>query len=145
MFSIRRFILLSLYGLSIALSLAVFLTSGIYCQVVKCNLTSTEKGRQHVQIFPLCVSCLILVLSLAWLLTHLSYIDTECFQDYTCLEMPTAVFSSLLAGVCAVIEIHYSFDYSYAYWSEKWTLAAVKIGASTALVFLHATIAFTLT
>lgn len=40
--------------------------------------------------------------------------------------MPCAVFSSLLAGVCAVIEIHYNFNYSYLYWSEKWALAAVS-------------------
>lgn len=45
-------------------------------------------------------------------------------------EMPTAVFCSLMSGICAVIEIHYSFDYSYVYWSEKWTFAAVS-----ALVF----------
>lgn len=40
--------------------------------------------------------------------------------------MPAAVFSSLLAGVCAVIEIHYNFDYSYLYWNEQWALAAVN-------------------
>lgn len=50
-------------------------------------------------------------------------------------EMPTAVFCSLMAGICAVIEIHYSFDYSYLYWSEKWTFAAAD---AVALVFVHA-------
>jgi hypothetical protein len=62
--------------------------------------------------------------------------------EYSCLEMPTAVFCSLMAGITAVIEIHYSFDYSYLYWSEKWTFAAAD---AVGLVFVHAGIAFSLT
>jgi gamma-glutamylcysteine synthetase len=45
--------------------------------------------------------------------------------------MPTAVFSSLLAGICGVVEIHYNFDVDNLYWTEKWTLTSV--GNSTKL------------
>lgn len=41
-------------------------------------------------------------------------------------EMPTAVSCSLLAGICAVIEFHHMFDYSFLKWSHKWLLAAVS-------------------
>ncbi|KJH52087.1 hypothetical protein DICVIV_01789 [Dictyocaulus viviparus] len=39
-------------------------------------------------------------------------------------EMPSAVFCSLLAGISAVIEIHYSIDFNHLDWSEKWSWAA---------------------
>ncbi|VDO96475.1 unnamed protein product [Heligmosomoides polygyrus] len=41
--------------------------------------------------------------------------------------MPTAVFCSLLAGISAVIEIHYSIDFNHLEWSEKWSWAAVGL------------------
>lgn len=51
--------------------------------------------------------------------------------------MPTAVFSSLICGICAVIEIHYSFDYSYLYWSEKWTFAAADVSPPAWLINIY--------
>ncbi|VDO29911.1 unnamed protein product [Brugia timori] len=41
--------------------------------------------------------------------------------------MPTAVICSLFAGICAVTEFHYSIDYSFLHWSDKWTFAGVSI------------------
>ncbi|EJW73000.1 hypothetical protein WUBG_16093 [Wuchereria bancrofti] len=55
--------------------------------------------------------------------------------------MPTAVICSLFAGICAVTEFHYSIDYSFLHWSDKWTFAAID---ATALSLLHAIIAFAL-
>uniref|UniRef100_A0A1I7SCM4 G_PROTEIN_RECEP_F1_2 domain-containing protein n=1 Tax=Bursaphelenchus xylophilus TaxID=6326 RepID=A0A1I7SCM4_BURXY len=138
----RRVILLSFYGLSILLSILLFFFAGIYCRLGHCTITWTEQNRQYAQIFPMFVACLTLLLSLSWLISNSCYMDSPCMQDYNCLEMPTAVFCSLMAGICAVIEIHYSFDYSYIYWSEKWTFAAAD---AVAMVFLHAAIAFALT
>jgi hypothetical protein len=40
--------------------------------------------------------------------------------------MPTAVLSSLLAGICGVVEIHYNLDYSREInWTEKWAMVTV--------------------
>ncbi|KAI6193563.1 hypothetical protein M3Y96_01031400 [Aphelenchoides besseyi] len=135
----RRAILLLFYTLSIILSILLFFFAGIYCQWDRCTITWNEKNRQ---IFPMIVACLTMFLSLAWLISNSCYLESECMHEYHCLEMPTAVFCSLICGVTAVIEIHYSFDYSFLVWSEKWTFAAAD---SVAMVFLHAAIAFALT
>jgi hypothetical protein len=71
--------------------------------------------------------------------------------------MPSAVLCSLLAGISAVIELHYAIDYSSLAWSQQWCLAAVEPlflgltsfnlffqGDSTALAALHAILAFSL-
>ncbi|KIH56990.1 hypothetical protein ANCDUO_12826 [Ancylostoma duodenale] len=55
--------------------------------------------------------------------------------------MPSAVFCSLLAGIAAVIEIHYSIDFNHLDWSEKWSWAAAD---SVALCTIHAVLAFAL-
>ncbi|KAI6196029.1 hypothetical protein M3Y94_01060300 [Aphelenchoides besseyi] len=142
----RRAILLSFYTLSIILSILLFFFAGIYCQYQRCTITWNEKNRQYAQasshIFPMVVACLTMFLSFAWLISNSCYLESECMHEYHCLEMPTAVFCSLICGVTAVIEIHYSFDYSFLVWSEKWTFAAAD---SVAMVFLHAAIAFALT
>ncbi|KAI1706849.1 hypothetical protein Ddc_15116 [Ditylenchus destructor] len=142
----RRWIVLTLYSCSVVLSACLFFLAGVYCQVAgglaSCSLSWAERNRQYAQFFPICASCLVLLLSLCWLISNLRRVETSCMRDYSFLEMPSAVGSCLLAGVCAVIEIHYNFDYSYLYWSEKWALAAAD---SVILVFLHAGLAFALT
>ncbi|KAI6184799.1 hypothetical protein M3Y97_00635000 [Aphelenchoides bicaudatus] len=135
--SSRRIVLLTFYTLSIFLSILLFFFAGIYCRTMlsRCSITWNENNRAYAQIFPMVVSCFTLFLSTAWLISNSCYLDSTCMHEYNCLEFPTAVFCSLMCGICAVIEIHYSFDYSYLYWSEKWTFAAAN---AVALVFLHA-------
>ena len=48
--------------------------------------------------------------------------------------MPCAVFCSLLAGISAVIIIHYSFDYIEEKWSEEWSIAAVGFSSSNLMI-----------
>ncbi|TMS35816.1 hypothetical protein L596_003131 [Steinernema carpocapsae] len=138
---IKKLLLFTLYFVSIILAALLFFWSGIYCQVTNCTLTWAKKDRQYGQVFPLITSLIIMFLSCGWLISNVCYIHNEYKHDYSCLEMPTAVGCSMLAGVCAVIELHYSIDYSELHWTDKWTFAAAD---STALVAVHALVAFCL-
>ncbi|VDM53086.1 unnamed protein product, partial [Angiostrongylus costaricensis] len=91
------------------------------------------------QYFPILTAPLIALISLAWLVTDIFYTNTPCALAYNCMEMPSAVFCSLLAGISAVIEIHYSIDFNNLEWSQKWSWAD-----SVALCFIHAVLAFAL-
>ncbi|VDN92735.1 unnamed protein product [Brugia pahangi] len=92
------------------------------------NENDTASSYQIFELFVICTATFILLLSLIWLLAN------SIFKN----EMPTAVICSLLAGICAVTEFHYSIDYSFLHWSDKWTFAGVTLS------FLHAIIAFAL-
>lgn len=139
--TIRRIIVLTCYSVSMLLSVALFFFSGVYCQVSDCSVTWAERNRQYAQIFPMAVSCLIFFLSATWLVSNYCYVESSCLREYSALEMPTSVTCSLLAGISAVIEIHFSFDYSHMYWSEQWTFAAAD---AVAIALLHAGIVFAL-
>ncbi|KAK0395942.1 hypothetical protein QR680_001500 [Steinernema hermaphroditum] len=153
---VKKLLLLTLYFVSIVsfplplryvafsflvLAALLFLWSGVYCQMTNCTLTRSETNRNYGQIFPMITSFTLIFLSSAWFISNACYMHNEFKHDYSCLEMPTAVGCSMLAGVCAVIELHYSIDYSELHWTDKWTFAAAD---STTLVFIHALIAFCL-
>ncbi|CAJ0567465.1 unnamed protein product, partial [Mesorhabditis spiculigera] len=134
---------LVLYVISIVLSCLLFYWSGLYCRWNSCTDRVSEawKSKQYAQYFPACVAPLIGLFSVFWLLTSLVYPNTPCHQTYNCMEMPTSVFCSLLAGVSAVIEIHYSIEYAEPSWSERWswiTADAIALGG------VHAVLAFAL-
>ncbi|KAK6735283.1 hypothetical protein RB195_018460 [Necator americanus] len=76
-------------------------------------------------------------------LSSIEYFPAErtLTQQQFVQEMPSAVFCSLLAGIAAVIEIHYSIDFNHLEWSEKWSWAAAD---SIALCTVHAVLAFAL-
>ncbi|CAI4223909.1 unnamed protein product [Auanema sp. JU1783] len=130
-----------LYISSIILCLILFYGSAVYCQYDRCenSFVYPEKNRMYALYFPIFVAPLIGLLSTAWLITNLFYTNTPCAIAYNCLEMPCAVFCSLLSGVSAVIVIHYSFDYVTQKWSEQWALAAAD---AIALGAVHAVLAF---
>ncbi|CAJ0959602.1 unnamed protein product, partial [Mesorhabditis belari] len=136
---------LVLYIISIVLSSLLFYWAGVYCRwnYYDCSetLNFPMKNREYAQYFPIFVGPLICLLSVMWLMTNVFYANTPCANAYNCLEMPTAVFSSLLAGVSAVIEIHYSFDFNRLIWSEQWSWAAAD---AVALGAVHAFLAFAL-
>ncbi|KAK6021473.1 hypothetical protein OSTOST_12854, partial [Ostertagia ostertagi] len=143
---LRRLILFSgttAYGHILVLSIFLFYWSGIYCRYNRCgeSLIWPEKNRQYAQYFPIFTAPLIAMISLAWLVTNVCYSNTPCAIAYNCMEMPSAVFCSLLAGISAVIEIHYSIDFNHLEWSEKWSWAAAD---SVALSAIHAVLAFAL-
>ncbi|XGW12747.1 hypothetical protein V3C99_013421 [Haemonchus contortus] len=134
---------LILYVTSIVFSIFLFYWSGIYCRYNRCgeSLSWPEKNRQYAQYFPILTAPLIAMISLAWFITNVFYTNTPCAIAYNCMEMPSAVFCSLLAGISAVIEIHYSIDFNHLEWSEKWSWAAAD---SVALSAIHAVLAFAL-
>uniref|UniRef100_A0A0K0DBU1 MARVEL domain-containing protein n=1 Tax=Angiostrongylus cantonensis TaxID=6313 RepID=A0A0K0DBU1_ANGCA len=100
---------------------------------------STDVHTVPFQYFPILTAPLIALISLAWFVTNIFYTNTPCALAYNCMEMPSAVFCSLLAGISAVIEIHYSIDFNNLEWSQKWSWAD-----SVALCFIHAVLAFAL-
>uniref|UniRef100_A0A0N4ZHI1 Transmembrane protein n=1 Tax=Parastrongyloides trichosuri TaxID=131310 RepID=A0A0N4ZHI1_PARTI len=160
----RRIYLLFLYTCSITLSSLLFLWSGIYCQFYHCIIDKSDNPQprgfsnlfskedlitsdsenivEYVPTLSLIISVLLLVSSLIWFVNNTVYKATEFMRDYNCLEMPTAVFSSLLSGVCAVVEIHYTYHDQSTYWGEKWSFPAT---AASLLLFIHAAIVFALT
>ncbi|VIO95109.1 Uncharacterized protein BM_BM3277 [Brugia malayi] len=166
----RERLLLFLYFTSVISSLLLCYYSGIYCLYSKCLPSWLAKNRQRVQengqlvedgrskmriknendtassyqifeLFVICTATFILLLSFIWLLANSIFKNAEIRQTYGRFEMPTAVICSLFAGICAVTEFHYSIDYSFLHWSDKWTFAGID---ATALSFLHAIIAFAL-
>uniref|UniRef100_A0A183BKT4 Uncharacterized protein n=1 Tax=Globodera pallida TaxID=36090 RepID=A0A183BKT4_GLOPA len=120
MTSARRCVLFSLYTISTLLSMFLIYLSAFHCQFVAVNgCTPLEKQNQFTQ-----------------------RVENSYLNNYNFLEMPNAVFCSLLAGVACVIEIHYNFDYTEIEWTQKWTMAALVAGI---LSCLHASLAFALT
>ncbi|VDL81943.1 unnamed protein product, partial [Nippostrongylus brasiliensis] len=131
-------------------SLFLFYWSGIYCRYNRCgeSLVWPEKNRQYAQVSPAFSTNISTnaeddrsLISLSWFVTNVFYTNTPCAITYNCMEMPSAVFCSLLAGISAVIEIHYSIDFNHLEWSEKWSWAAAD---SVALSAIHAVLAFAL-
>uniref|UniRef100_A0A1I7W7D3 Protein kinase domain-containing protein n=1 Tax=Heterorhabditis bacteriophora TaxID=37862 RepID=A0A1I7W7D3_HETBA len=72
------------------------------------------------------MALLIALISFAWFVTNIFYANTPCAIAYNCMEMPSAVLCSLLAGISAVIEIHYSIDFNHIERSEKWGWTTFK-------------------
>ncbi|KAK6055013.1 hypothetical protein COOONC_07482, partial [Cooperia oncophora] len=135
-------------------SIFLFYWSGIYCRYIQYAGAILRywppKNRQYAQLWIID----FLVLSNFHGSTHRHHITG--MVHYKCLlhkyavchsalqlpmEMPSAVFCSLLAGISAVIEIHYSIDFNHLEWSEKWSWAAAD---SVALSAIHAVLAFAL-
>uniref|UniRef100_A0AC35U5K8 Cornichon family AMPA receptor auxiliary protein 2 n=1 Tax=Rhabditophanes sp. KR3021 TaxID=114890 RepID=A0AC35U5K8_9BILA len=160
----KRAYLLFLYSTSIFLSILLFLWSGIYCHLYRCavgisdakistdsieswfkasgyQFLEYDKTIDYAPTFPLIVSLILILLSTTWLVNNTVYIATECMRNCNCLEMPTAVFCSLLAGVCAVVEIHYTYHNQIPSWGEKWSFPATS---SAILLIVHAAIVFAL-
>ncbi|CAB3411000.1 unnamed protein product [Caenorhabditis bovis] len=91
--------------------------------------------------FPMVAAPTIMIISLTWLITALYYVHSPCTLAYNFMEMPSAVFCSLLSGISAVIEIHFSIDAMQVQWVDQsfWIFTV-----STALCLLHAMVAFAL-
>uniref|UniRef100_A0A914HL49 Uncharacterized protein n=1 Tax=Globodera rostochiensis TaxID=31243 RepID=A0A914HL49_GLORO len=141
MTSVRRCVLFSLYTTSTLLSMFLIYLSAFHCQFVA-GCTPLEKQNQFTQIVAVFFACYIFIFSLCWLFANCQKVENSYLNNYNFLEMPNAVFCSLLAGVACVIEIHYNFDYTEIEWTQKWTMAALVAGI---LSCLHASLAFALT
>ncbi|KAF8361595.1 hypothetical protein PRIPAC_88518 [Pristionchus pacificus] len=127
-----------LYILSIIISLLLFYSCTFHCF----HCPPSSSGTLFVaQYFPIVVSPFIAVISTGWLITKLFYSTDPCSLSYNFFEMPSAVFSSLAAGICAVIEILYSTDFNQMEWIDKISSSAA---ISIALCALHAIAAFSL-
>ncbi|GMR37022.1 hypothetical protein PMAYCL1PPCAC_07217 [Pristionchus mayeri] len=130
--------LIVLYLLSIIISLLLFYSCTFNC--FHCP-PSPSRTLHIVQYFPVGVSPCIALTSIGWIITKLFYSSDPCILSYNFIEMPSAVFSSLAAGICAVIEILYSTDFSQMQWIDKISSSAA---ISIALCALHAIAAFSL-
>ncbi|KAL3109964.1 hypothetical protein niasHT_017337 [Heterodera trifolii] len=137
----RRCVVLTLYTISTLLSSFLIYLAAFHCQsMFRCTLL--EKQNQFTQIVAILFACVIIISSLIWLYANCHKVENTCLNNYNFLEMPNAVFCSLLAGVACVIEIHYNFDYTDIEWTKKWTMVALVAGL---LSSLHAALAFAFT
>ncbi|GMT16799.1 hypothetical protein PFISCL1PPCAC_8096 [Pristionchus fissidentatus] len=127
-----------LYTLSIIISLLLFYSCTFHC--FNCSPSST-RSLFIAQYFPIIISPCIAIISMVWLVTKIFYSSDPCNLSYNFIEMPSAVFCSLATGICAVIEILYSTDFTQMEWINKVSSSAA---ISIALCALHAIVAFSL-
>ncbi|CAD6196619.1 unnamed protein product [Caenorhabditis auriculariae] len=138
---------LFLYTLSIVLAIFLFYCSGVYCALNPCNGQDAAFSILFsaflfkLVYFPTVASPIIFFISSSWLITALFYANNPCTTTYNCMEMPSAVFCSLLAGISAVIEIHFSVGFKQLDWTERWCWTAAD---AVALCGIHAMVAFAL-
>ncbi|GMS84685.1 hypothetical protein PENTCL1PPCAC_6860, partial [Pristionchus entomophagus] len=129
-----------LYLLSIVISLLLFYSCTFHCSS-QCPPSLSRPSLSFAQYFPIIISPCIAFISIGWLITKFFYSSDPCTLSYNFFEMPSAVFSSLAAGICAVIEILYSTDFNQMEWIDKISSSAA---ISIALCALHAIAAFSL-
>ncbi|CAS00300.1 Protein CBG25938 [Caenorhabditis briggsae] len=133
-----------LYTLSIIVSCSLLYWNLLYCKNYDCSAEQEIRfgPKKHIlQYFPVLAAPIIIFISLSWLIIAVHYSSTACIVTFNFMEMPSAVFCSMLGGVSSVIEIHFSIDVVNVEWTDQWLLSS---GSSILLCLLHATIAFTL-
>uniref|UniRef100_A0A8R1IMZ8 Uncharacterized protein n=1 Tax=Caenorhabditis japonica TaxID=281687 RepID=A0A8R1IMZ8_CAEJA len=135
---------LYLYACSILIACSLLYVNTFYCKDFQCmtgqnvNMGTTKHLLQY---FPLTAATITVFVSVFWLIIAIHYSSSACVSNFNFMEMPAAVFCSLLGGISSVIEIHFSIDIVYMEWTDPWLLSA---GSSILLCLLHATVAFTL-
>ncbi|CAL2037163.1 unnamed protein product [Caenorhabditis brenneri] len=133
-----------LYALSIIISCSLLYWNLLYCKNYDCLVEKEFRWgptKHLLQYFPVVAAPIIIFISSSWLIIGLHYSNSSCILAFNFMEMPSAVFCSLLGGISSVIEIHFSIDVVNVQWTDQWLLSA---GSSIVLCLLHATIAFTL-
>uniref|UniRef100_A0A8R1EFL3 Uncharacterized protein n=1 Tax=Caenorhabditis japonica TaxID=281687 RepID=A0A8R1EFL3_CAEJA len=77
--------------------------------------------------FPLTAATITVFVSVFWLIIAIHYPSSACVSNFNFMEMPAAVFCSLLGGISSVIEIHFSIDIVNMEWTDPWLLSAVSM------------------
>ncbi|KAF1761554.1 hypothetical protein GCK72_009810 [Caenorhabditis remanei] len=133
-----------LYTFSIIVSCSLLYWNLLYCENDDCLEEKQSRWgttKHLLQYFPVIAAPIIIFISLSWLIIAIHYSSSSCVLTFNFMEMPSAVFCSLLGGISSVIEIHFSIDVANFEWTDQWLLSAAS---SILLCLLHATIAFTL-
>ncbi|CAI5441141.1 unnamed protein product [Caenorhabditis angaria] len=132
----------TLYIMSMIMSTCLFLLKPIFCSFQQCKPMPSilEDPLPYVSVI---TAPIIFIISLIWLGTACTYPSNNCTQSYNFMEMPSAVFCSLIAGISAVVEVHFSVinRITNDHLTEQWFFSAM---ISLALCLLHALVAFAL-
>ncbi|CAI2347714.1 unnamed protein product [Caenorhabditis sp. 36 PRJEB53466] len=137
---------LYLYTFSIGIACSLLYWNLLYCKNYNCASDKEKElklgATKHLlQYFPVVAAPIIMFVSFSWLIVAIHYASSSCILNFNFMEMPSAVFCSLLGGISSVIEIHFSIDVAHVQWTDQWLLSAAS---SILLCLLHASIAFTL-